>query len=135
MCKILSQDKYVKAPVGDILERIRGTFDMGNGRVLKNSPLLMKFWANKASYPYKSHDLWFLTEEIRWGKLAPNTDTRKLVNAVNRDDIWKAAAAEIGQKAAIPSSSSRGVETFFDGIRFDPNNPSAYLKSLKIKRV
>ena len=29
---------------------------------------------------------------------------------------------------------SRGVETFFDGKVFDPADPSAYLKSLAIKR-
>jgi len=32
----------------------------------------------------------------------------------------------------IPKSPSRGVETFFDGVKFDPDDPTAYLKSLKI---
>jgi len=35
----------------------------------------------------------------------------------------------------IPTSTSRGKETFFDGKVFDPENPAAYLKSLSIKRV
>jgi nitrate/nitrite transport system substrate-binding protein len=134
MCKIISAERYVNAPVTDILERMRGTFDMGNGRVMRNSPLVMKFWANNASYPFKSHDLWFLTENIRWGILPANTNTTQLINQVNREDIWKAAAKQAGQ-TAIPRSTSRGVETFFDGVKFDPANPSAYLKSLKIKRV
>ena len=30
----------------------------------------MKFWKDDASYPFKSHDAWFLTENIRWGKFA-----------------------------------------------------------------
>jgi bicarbonate transport system substrate-binding protein len=34
----------------------------------------------------------------------------------------------------IPSGSSRGKETFFNGIVYDPENPQAYLDSLKIKR-
>lgn len=135
MCKIISAERYVNAPVTDILERIRGTFDMGNGRVLRNSPLVMKFWANNASYPFKSHDLWFLTENIRWGIIPSSTNTRQLVDRVNREDIWKAAARRAGQAASIPRSTSRGVETFFDGVKFDPANPSAYLRSLKIKRV
>jgi nitrate/nitrite transport system substrate-binding protein len=130
MCSILSQSKYVNAPVADILERIRGTFDMGNGRVLKNSPLVMKFWADGASYPHKSHDTWFLTELIRWGKLPANTNIAGTVGSVNREDIWKAAAAAIGQRPPAP----RGVETLFDGVKFDPKNPQAYLSSLKIKR-
>jgi nitrate/nitrite transport system substrate-binding protein len=35
----------------------------------------------------------------------------------------------------IPTSDSRGVETFFDGKIFDPANPSAYLDSLAIKKA
>jgi hypothetical protein len=35
----------------------------------------------------------------------------------------------------IPTSTSRGKETFFDGKVFDPDNPAAYLKSLSIKRL
>jgi nitrate/nitrite transport system substrate-binding protein len=134
LCKIISAEKYVNAPVTDIIERIGGTFDMGNGRVLKDSPLVMKFWRDNASYPYKSHDLWFLTEHIRWGMLPADTKTQELVDKVNREDIWKAAAKQAGQ-TAIPTSSSRGVETFFDGVKFDPKNPKAYLSSLKIKKA
>jgi nitrate/nitrite transport system substrate-binding protein len=55
---------------------------------------------------------------------------------VNREDLWKDAAKELGVAAAdIPASTSRGKETFFDGKVFDPENPAAYLKSLSIKRV
>ena len=28
----------------------------------------MKYWKDFASYPFQSHDLWFITEDIRWGK-------------------------------------------------------------------
>ena len=55
---------------------------------------------------------------------------------MNREDIWREAAKELGVPAAdIPASTSRGKETFFDGKVFDPDNPAAYLKSLSIKRV
>jgi nitrate/nitrite transport system substrate-binding protein len=135
MCEILSADKYVKAPAADIIERSKGTFDFGNGRTLANSPLLMKFWRENASFPFKSHDTWFLAENIRWGKIPADTDLKKLVDEVNRADLWKEAAKAIGQESAIPASDSRGVETFFDGVKFDPENPKAYLDSLKIKKA
>jgi nitrate/nitrite transport system substrate-binding protein len=96
----------------------------------------MKFWQGHASYPFKSHDLWFLTENIRWGKFAGDTNTKALIDKVNREDIWRAAAQDLGVAAAdIPASTSRGKETFFDGKIFDPENPAAYLESLKIKAV
>ncbi len=135
MCKILSKREWFKVPVADILPRMQGNFDMGDGRKLENSPLLMKYWNDNASYPFKSHDLWFLTEDIRWGYFPADLDTKKLVDAVNREDLWREAAKAIGQEAAIPKSPSRGVETFFDGVKFDPENPSAYLSSLKIKKA
>ena len=55
---------------------------------------------------------------------------------MNREDIWKEAAKELGIPAAdIPTSTSRGVEEFFDGVKFDPEKPEEYLKSLKIKKA
>ena len=96
----------------------------------------MKFWNGGVSYPYQSHELWFLTENQRWGYLPPNLDTRALIAKVNREDIWRAAAKELGVAAKdIPASTSRGVEKFFDGKVFDPANPKKYLDSLEIKNV
>lgn len=136
MCKILSQQKWFKVPEKDIIERAKGNIDFGNGRVEQSSPLLMRYWSENASYPFKSHDLWFMTENIRWGNIPADTDTKKLVDSVNREDLWKEAAKALKvADADIPKDSSRGVETFFDGVKFDPANPSEYLKSLKIKKV
>jgi len=136
MCKIISEDKWLKVPVADIISRSKGEIDYGTGRTEANSPLLMKFWADNASYPYKSHDIWFLTENIRWGNLPVNTDIKAIVNKVNREDIWKEAAKALGVPAAqIPATTSRGVETFFDGVKFDPEKPEEYLKSLAIKKA
>lgn len=121
-------------PVADVVNRMKGKFDYGTGRVVENSPHIMKFWADNASYPYQSHDLWFLTEDIRWGKFDAATDTKALIGKVNREDLWRAAAKALGV-SAIPTSTSRGVETLFDGKVFDPENPAAYLNSLGIKKV
>jgi nitrate/nitrite transport system substrate-binding protein len=135
MCEIVARDKYIKASVADIKPRLSGKVDYGDGRVVENSPFTMKFWSGQASFPFKSHDTWFVTEDIRWGYLPASTDITALVNKVNRADIWKEAAEAIGQKAAIPASDSRGKETFFDGVVFDPENPKAYLDGLAIKAL
>jgi nitrate/nitrite transport system substrate-binding protein len=104
--------------------------------VVKNSPGIMKFWRDYASFPFKSHDLWFIAENMRWGKLETNTDARALVDKVNRADLWREAAKTLGVATSdIPTSDSRGKETFFDGKVFDPDNPQAYLASLPIKRI
>ncbi|MBC7881641.1 MAG: ABC transporter substrate-binding protein [Anaerolineae bacterium] len=134
MAQIVSKRQWINAPVSDIVARYKGIFDFGDGRpVERNSPHVMQFWKNFASYPYKSHDTWFVTEDIRWGALPSSTDTKKLVASVNREDIWRDAAKAMGQP--VPKSTSRGVEKFFDGITFDPKNPEAYLKAVKIKKI
>ncbi|KOR38553.1 MULTISPECIES: ABC transporter substrate-binding protein [Planktothricoides] len=137
MCQIVSQAKWFKVPATDIIERSKGNIDYGDGRPLvTNSPLRMKFWADNASYPYKSHDLWFLTENIRWGNIPADTNIKEIVDKVNREDLWREAAKTLGVAAAeIPTSTSRGIETFFDGVKFDPDKPEEYLKSLAIKKV
>ncbi|QDM17862.1 ABC transporter substrate-binding protein [Tardiphaga sp. vice352] len=131
---INAKRQWINCPVEDVTDRVRGKFDYGTGRVVENSPHIMKFWDDFASYPYQSHDLWFMTEDIRWGKYDAGFDSKALIAKVNREDLWKEAAKEMGV-TAMPTSTSRGKETFFDGKVFDPENPAAYLKSLAIKRV
>jgi nitrate/nitrite transport system substrate-binding protein len=133
MAEIVGKRSWFNVPKKDIIERIKGNYDYGTGRVEASSPHFMKFWRDNASYPYRSHELWFLTEDIRWGKLPPETDIVSMVAKVNREDIWRAAATELGI-TDIPASTSRGKETFFDGKVFDPDKPGDYLASLVIKR-
>jgi nitrate/nitrite transport system substrate-binding protein len=138
MCDIISGRQWLKIKADDILGRSQGNIDYGQGgkAPVENSPLLMKFWSDFASYPFKSHDLWFVTEDMRWGYLPPDTKAKELVDQVNRSDIWKEAAKALDvADADIPKSDSRGVETFFDGVKFDPEKPEEYLKALKIKKA
>ncbi|MFK0207117.1 CmpA/NrtA family ABC transporter substrate-binding protein [Agrobacterium sp. NPDC090283] len=132
MSAILGKRQWFNVPPKDVLGRLKGNINYGNGRMLENTGLQMKFWQDHASYPFHSHDSWFIAENIRWGKFAPDTDVKALVEKVNREDIWRAAAKDLGV-ADLPASTSRGKETFFDGKVFDPENPSAYLESLSIK--
>ena len=138
---ILAKPAYFNLKEELIAGPLKGMQKMGDGKpeiTDKNKGVF--YWkdpAGSVSYPYKSHDLWFLTESVRWGFLPKETLTTAsaLIDKVNREDLWKAAATELGVAAAdIPTSTSRGVEKFFDGKTFDPANPQAYLDSLEIKK-
>jgi bicarbonate transport system substrate-binding protein len=141
LAAIVAEKKYFGVPEAVLTEPLMGTYDMGDGRKIDDKAMAVLYWKDakgSVSYPYKSHDLWFLTESVRWGFLPADTLTnaQKLIDSINREDLWKEAAKEMGVAAAdIPTSTSRGVETFFDGIKFDPENPQAYLSSLKIKKA
>lgn len=137
LAAIMGKRQWMNCPVEDVLDRTSGKFDYGiPGKVVENSPHIMKYWRDFASYPFQSHDLWFMTEDIRWGKYEAGFDSKALIAKVNREDMWRDAAKTLGVASSdIPASTSRGKETFFDGKVFDPENPAAYLKSLAIKRV
>ena len=136
LCQIVSRRTWFNVPFEDIIGRVKGAIDYGDGRMVENSPVAMKFWADHAAYPFQSHDLWFLTENMRWGILPAETDTKALVAKVNREELWRDAVKTIGVAAKdIPTGTSRGKETFFDGKVFDPAAPQAYLKSLAIKKM
>ncbi len=142
MINIASRRQYFNAPKAVLAGPWSGTYEMGDGKAAINDINKgSRYWkdpnGNSISYPYKSHDLWFLTESMRWGfhknVLTDFDAAKKIVDRVNREDLWREAAKEAGFTADIPKETSRGVETFFDGIKFDPENPQAYLDSLKIK--
>ncbi len=136
MAEIVGRRQWFNVPVADIIGRINGDINYGHGRTAKGTNLLMKFWGENGavSYPWKSLDSWFITENIRWGKFAPDLDIKALVDKTNRADLWRDAAKALGV-AGYPTGDSRGTETFFDGKVFDPANPQAYLASLAIKRA
>lgn len=136
LATIIGSRDWLKVSPADIQDRLAGTFDMGDGRVVKNAPFKMKFWANNASFPWKSHDLWFLTENQRWGKLPKTLNRMGVIGRVNRADIWRQAARLAGVPASqIPAGDNRGRENFFDGKFFNPADPPAYLESLAIRRI
>ncbi len=135
LSKILSQKNWINCQISDLEPRLKGETNYGDGRPKKTGEL-MKFWRDNASFPYKSHDIWFLAETRRWGFLPKGVEYDKVVNSVNRSDLWRECAKELGvPEAQIPATDSRGKETFFDGVVFDPENPEAYLASLKIKNL
>ena len=141
--KILSSRKWYNVPLPVLQESLKGQYKIGAAGTPETDPKMGPlYWASdrgNVSYPYKSLTLWFLLESMRW-KFYPGTvDTIEQAKAINdkvtREDLWQQAAKELGLPAnEIPTGSSRGKETFFDGVTYDPENPQAYLSALKIKK-
>ncbi|KAH2824894.1 hypothetical protein KXV85_000254, partial [Aspergillus fumigatus] len=95
----------------DIADRAKGKFNYGNaGKVVENSPHIMKYWRDHASYPFQSHDLWFMTEDIRWGKYEAAFDSKALIAKVNREDMWRDAAKTLAAYSKLPDSDPRKQE-------------------------
>ena len=142
LAQIVAKASYFNVPASTLEPMFMGKYIMGDGQPdIDDFNMAVRYWKTdkgSVSYPYKSLDLWFLTESVRWGFL-PKTyleSSKNLIDKVNRSDLWKEAAKEAGiPETDIPTGDSRGVEKFFDGKVFDPANPKAYLDSLAIKKV
>lgn len=136
LANIVGRRQWFNVPPADILGRLQGDVNYGNGRLETDTGLQMKFWRDggASSYPWKSLDKWFLTENIRWGYQPSDLDIASVVDNTNRSDLWLDAAKALGVDVS-GFGASRGVETMFDGKVFDPENPSAYLDSLAIKAM
>ncbi len=140
---ILSSRKWFNVPLPVLQAALNGQYKIGASGTPQTNPAMGPLYWNSdrgvISYPYKSLTLWFLIESIRW-KFFPGTiDTIEQARAINdkgtREDLWRQAAKEVGvPEKDIPKGSSRGKETFFDGVVYDPENPQAYLNALKIKK-
>jgi bicarbonate transport system substrate-binding protein len=142
LAAILAKAAYFNVPAAVLEPTLKGEYQMGDGKPeIKDFEKAVLYWKSprgSVSYPYQSLDLWFITESVRWGFLPPEylNTAKTLIGKVNREDLWKEAAQEAGIPAAdIPANTSRGVEKFFDGKEFNPDNPKAYLDSLAIKKA
>jgi bicarbonate transport system substrate-binding protein len=142
MVRILAQRKYFNVPTTFLRGPYDGKYSLGDQfQEMNDASMSTKYWKDSTgsvSYPYKSHDLWFLTESVRWGFLpeAILGQADRIIDSVNGEQFWREAAQELGVASAdIPKSPSRGVEKFFDGAEFDPTKPKAYLDNLRLKNI
>ena len=70
----------------------------------------MRYWADNASYPYQSHDLWFMTEDIRWGKYEPGFDAKALIAQGQPRRSLAEAAKELNVRRQPTSRHRRRAE-------------------------
>ncbi|WP_404791095.1 CmpA/NrtA family ABC transporter substrate-binding protein [Altericista sp. CCNU0014] len=142
MTRILAQRKYFNVPPTFLLGPYEGKYAMGDKFTeIVDPKLATKYWKDghgSVSYPYKNHDMWFLTESVRWGFLPKSIlgQADRIINTVNGEKYWREAAQELGIASKdIPKETSRGIEKFFDGVEFDAEKPEAYLNSVRIKAI
>ncbi len=73
--------------------------------------------------PVESLDTWFMTENIRWGRFAPDFNVKALVDKTNRSDLWSEAAKALGVSGA-PTATPAASKPSSTGWKFDPADPA-----------
>jgi NitT/TauT family transport system ATP-binding protein/nitrate/nitrite transport system substrate-binding protein len=128
---VLSRRKYLDVDPHAILASLPGgTAAPDRGCV---------FFRGAATFPWRSHGLWFLSEMRRWGLVDASLDLRELAERVYRPDFYRAALAPLGEPAPTPDWKPEGEhgaaftveaipapivlppDRFCDGTVFDPD--------------
>lgn len=131
---LLSRRKYLDVDPHAILASLPGGTTAGNG-ANKGSV----FFRGAATFPWRSHGLWFLTQMRRWGMIDDSIALRALAEQVYRPDLYRAAVAPLGEPApvqnwkcegahdgpwmadAVPEALAMPADRFCNGALFDPD--------------
>jgi two-component system, oxyanion-binding sensor len=129
----LAQPRYLDMPP-DLLRRSLPDSEPPTPRLPRST-----FFANAATFPWRSHALWFLGQMARWGLIPEDADRRAMADATYRPDLYAAAAEAISLSvpirtkkaegahstpwlaAARPTPIAMGSDLFCDGAVFDPD--------------
>lgn len=125
---LLSRQKYLNVDSHAILSSLPG------GAIRQDN--LSRFWRHAATFPWRSHALWFLHQMARWD-LIGGADAATLAARVYRPDLYRAAVTPLGisvpladaktegahdapwQLEAVPSPIAMGPDSFCDGALFE----------------
>ncbi len=126
----IGQAQYVNASPDVISGRLEGRYDMGAGIGTKQflEDRMQFFRGGKTPYPRLSHAIWFMAQYQRFGYLKTAPDYKAVANKLIMQDLYESVAKEMG--IAIPTDDMKPFSLTLDNLKFDPNNPAAYLKNV-----
>ncbi len=130
--KVIAGRAYLNTKEETIVGRMLGQYDNGIGKSWKDQHAMRFFHDGSVNYPWLSDGMWFLTQHKRWGLLDSDPDYLAIARQVNRIDIYKQAAASVGN-VSLPDSEMRS-SVLMDGVRWDGSNPAAYANGFSVKK-
>jgi len=148
LVQILAEKAYVGRPSKWLLPALQGKLPDGDGGVKTVSDFFVPF-AKAATFPWKSHALWFYSQMVRWGQVQHTTEHAHIARETYRPDIYRAALKPLGVALPVANAKVEGALTsatpvgssgaslvlgpdgFFDGSLFDPDKLNSYIASQK----
>jgi len=149
LARILAEKTYVGRPREWLLPALEGELQDGSGDTKAVADFFVPF-AKAATFPWKSHALWFYSQMVRWGQIQHSAERARIARETYRPDLYRAALKPLGialpvanakvegaLSAATPVGSSGaslvlGPDGFFDGGLFDPDKLDSYIESQKL---
>jgi ABC-type nitrate/sulfonate/bicarbonate transport system substrate-binding protein len=148
VAEILAAPAYIARPAEWMLRGLSGRLDIGGGESRSVAEFFVPF-AKAATFPWKSHALWFYSQMVRWGQVQHTTENAAIARETYRPDIYRSALKPLG--VALPAANAKvegallrptpvgsagasltlGPDGFFDGALFDPDKLDAYIAAQK----
>jgi two-component system, oxyanion-binding sensor len=148
LARILADKTCIARPAEWMLRGLSGELDTGGGDRRHVEDFFVPF-AKAATFPWKSHALWFYSQMVRWGQVQHTAENATIARETYRPDLYRAALKPLG--TALPVANAKvegalrlatpvgsagasltlGPDGFFDGGLFDPDQLDAYIASQK----
>lgn len=124
----VSRDAYIKCNPAQILGRLIGEYDYGDGRKTKEDHYMI-FHDRNCNYPQWGYAKWWMTQLRRWGMLDAAPDYEAIAKKVMHSELYAEAMSEMGVEVKADDSPWK----LFDGATFDPTaDGETYVKSFAI---
>ncbi len=127
--QLLSGTAFIDMPAEHIEGRLGGRYRDGLGRAWRDAHPMAFFADGQVTFPWLSDGMWFLTQHYRWGMLNAHPDYLAVARQVNRIDLYREAAAQVG--VAVPDATMRGA-MLMDGRVWDGSEAAAYAEGFEL---
>jgi len=144
---VIAGESYVDAPV-DVVGRAMLPEPVEPLRFRPGGTVFYRF---AATFPWRSHGAWFVSQMLRWGQVQAPFSIDALVNAVYRPDVYREAVRELG--VPLPAADHKlegahqgpwvledasepipmGPDAFLDGRVFDPSDVQGYVDGFRVR--
>jgi nitrate/nitrite transport system substrate-binding protein len=149
---MLAGADYLAAPVEVVSQSLTGSPDYAPHEPGEPSLDYIIYHRYAASFPWRSHAVWFLTQMLRWGQIEDTVDIAAAAEAVYRPDLFRTAAAALGAPAPLVEEKVEGAhasawlldeattpipmapDLFLDGRLFDWAQPQRYASEFEVSR-
>jgi two-component system, oxyanion-binding sensor len=143
---LMAEPAHVGLPAEWMAPALSGDIRVSSVDIVRVEDFFMPL-ARGATFPWKSHALWFFTQMVRWGQVAHSPENEAIARETYRPDLYRSALKPLG--AALPAANSKiegaltaptpvgasgatltlGPDGFFDGGLFDPDKVDEYIRS------
>jgi len=149
LAEILCSRDYVDARLEVVISSLHGRLQALCRQPAGSLPDFNVFFRYAATFPWRSHAEWFVSQMYRWGQIGEAMNIRQIAERIYRPDLYRQAAAIAGVPcpqvdAKIEGSHESnwaldgiemGRDLFFDGSVFDPDKVVAYIDRFEVNKL